>query len=166
MFPEWQATLHKTYLLVQNSLQSLSEQGTFQGRRKFSLTYSGVRTRRLPPSGFFFPGRSKSSAIVSSISSLQKQLCQPWSQATSLLWGPWLAAHVPHCREKNDSWITIPPSSGEGVASLAFSELRKFSNIAREFWPGYAQELMQYERNGFVSHKRRMWWNNIFLFDR
>ena len=34
--------------------------------------------------------------------------------------------------EKNDSWITNTTSGGVGVASLAFSESREFSNIARE----------------------------------
>ena len=53
--------------------------------------------------------------------------------------------------QENGSWITNTLSGGEGVTSLAFSDLREFSNITLErLEPGYAQELMQYEGNRFV----------------
>ena len=48
-------------------------------------------------------------------------------------------------------WITITPSGGEGAASLAFSELSKFSKIALErSEPGYTWEVMRYEGNRLV----------------
>ena len=60
-------------------------------------------------------------------------------------------------REKNGRWITITPSGGEGVVTLAFFESREFSNIALErSEPGYVWLFMQYEGNRFVSCKKRM----------
>ena len=74
-------------------------------------------------------------------------------QAAPLSWIPQVAVLVCLSQKKNDSWITNIPSDGEGVASLAFSNLQNSPTSPEKWEPGYAQQLMQDEGNRLVSCK-------------